>query len=118
MVSYSDAEIAARRREDVVLDLIDAVFSADFWVGVEIKVPGQATPAKADVIRPVERWLASLEWASSGSMLQPPEMDLRARGWVVALRAYAKPDASRGDPLFDPSSNEVGKSHRPPIDRG
>ena len=87
LVSYSDAEMAARRREDVVLDLIDEVFNADFWVGVEIKVPGQATPAKADVIRPIERWPASLEWASSGSMLQPPEMDLRARGWVVALRA-------------------------------
>lgn len=100
LVSYSDAEMAARRREDVVLDLIDQVFNADFWLGVEIEVAGQATPAKADVIRPIETWLASLEWASSGSMLQPPETDLRARDWVVALRAYAKPDASRGDPLF------------------
>lgn len=100
IVSYSDDEMAARTRWNVVLDLVDEAFNPDFYLGLNITLPGRETPAKRDIVPPIEEWLASLDWAEAQAADTPAEWVLSARDWALELRAYPKADSSRGDPLF------------------
>jgi hypothetical protein len=100
IVSYSDEEMAARKRWDVVLDLMDEAFDPDFYLGVNIKVAGVQTPSKRDIVPRIEKWLASLDWADAQAASQPDEMELAFRDWVVSVRAHPRPATGRGDPLF------------------
>lgn len=105
LVSYPDAEMAARRRRDGVVDLVDEAFDPDFWVAIHIKVAGQTTPAKRDIVPAVEAWLGSLEWATVQAQfeqdpLQMPERDFQARDWLFSLRAYPRTPNVKGDAAF------------------
>jgi hypothetical protein len=96
VVSYSDEEMAAQTRWNVVLDLVDEVFNPDFSVAVHVKVAGQETPSKRDIVPHIEEWLASLDWADAQAVSQLDERDLPVRDWVVRLRPYPRPPSARG----------------------
>jgi hypothetical protein len=102
LVSYADAEKAARQREAIVLDLVNEAFDPDFWVSIRINVPGESRPSRADVVRPIETWLGGLNWETEHAGIQRPGYErhtLRfpARDWVLTLRALPKPPKLRGD---------------------
>ena len=105
LVSYPDAEMAARRRRDIVVDIVDEAFDPDFWVAIHIHVEGRTTPPKADIVPAIEAWLGSLDWMTAQTQfeqdpLQAPERDFHVRDWVFNLRAYPRTPNVRGDPTF------------------
>jgi hypothetical protein len=104
LVGYSDPEMADRRRQDGVLELVDEAFNADFSLSVQIKVAGRTAPARSEIVPRIEAWLSSLARTSAtradASSDQRPEFELRARDWFLNLRANPKPEAKRGDPTF------------------
>jgi hypothetical protein len=103
VITISNDEMAAQTRWNVILDLIDEAFDPDFSVSVRVKVGGQDTPSRHDVIPHVEAWLASLEWTDAPPVIQRDETELRVRDWVLKLRAHPKPPSARGDPLLFPT---------------
>ena len=100
VVTLSNQEMAAQNRWNALLDLIDDVSDPDFSVSVHVKVAGMDTPAKKEVVRPIEEWLASLDWAGLETATIPVELELSVRDWVLVLRAERKPSHGRGDPSF------------------
>jgi hypothetical protein len=100
-VGYSKDEMAARRRRNVVLDLVDEAQNPDFWVTIQVPGEGRKTPSRRDIVPKLEAQLNSLDWAtvvnSDGAQ---PEFDLHARDWVLHFRVHARDEALRGDPLF------------------
>jgi hypothetical protein len=101
LITYTDEEMAALTRWNVILDLINDAFDPDFSVSVQVKVAGMQTPARNDVVPRVEAWLATLPWAPAApSVDRPYSTELSIRDWVLSLRAYPKPETARGDPTY------------------
>jgi hypothetical protein len=102
LVRYSDEAMARRRRQDELLDLVDAAFDADFWVRVIVAVPGPTTPARRHLVDPIEAWLAGLRWAPAQREVEAgewnaPQETFEASGSVVTLEAHPKPSHLRYD---------------------
>jgi hypothetical protein len=100
-IGYSKDEMAARRRRNVVLDLVDEAQNPDFWITINVPGEGRETPSRRDIVPKLEAELNSLDWAAvmrSAGVL--PEFDLRARDWLLHFRAHPRDEARRGDPLF------------------
>jgi hypothetical protein len=100
LVWYPDAQIAARRRNDLLLDLVDEAFDQDFYVRVVTAVAGPATPRRWELIDRIERWLAQQNWAAAwraGRDWTAPTETFEVSGSVVVLEAYPKPHGLRGN---------------------
>jgi hypothetical protein len=102
LVMYPDAQMAARRRRDLLLDVVDEAFDQDFYVRVVTAVPGFATPRRQEYIDRIETWLAQQNWATArraaedGEWTAPTER-FEIGGSVVVLEAHPKPDGLRGN---------------------
>lgn len=84
-------------REAWVLDLVNEAKNPNFFVGIDFERVGTTTPARREVVRPIEEWLATLDPdAVSADAL--PELRLRFRDWDLTLDAFpVKPDARGKD---------------------
>jgi hypothetical protein len=103
IVGHSDEEKSTKRRRDIMLDLVDEARSRDFWVNIKVPVEGRETPRRNEVVRPIESWLAGLEWdeVQRSIVADPhsaPQFRLAVRDWVLTFRAYPWGEASRGNP--------------------
>jgi hypothetical protein len=63
-VGHSKDEMAARRRRNVVLDLVDEAQNPDFWVTINVPGEGRNTPSRRDIVPKLEAELNSLDWAA------------------------------------------------------
>lgn len=85
-------------REAWILDLINEVTSPNFFVGVDFESVGTECPSRAEVIQPIEGWLAGLDADAVAELMragdEPPELRLQFRDWDVVVDAMPiKPDA-------------------------
>jgi hypothetical protein len=99
-VGYSTDEMTARRRRNVILDIVDEAENKDFWVTINVPDEGKTTLSRRDIIRPLEAQLSSYDWATVASSGTLPEFELQARDWKLHLRVHPRDEARRGDPLF------------------
>jgi hypothetical protein len=88
-----------------VYDLINSAFNRDFFLRLELVVPGPQTPARSKVIGPIERWLETLDWddvqerCAEGDE-EYPRTTLDAGGWKITCQAFPRSESSRGDRDF------------------
>lgn len=75
------------RRQGPMLDLINEVRSEAFLLAVEFKCVGNTTPARSEVLEPIEAWLAGLDSALSPSGCEngAEPYILRVRDWEIEL---------------------------------
>lgn len=115
VIDVSEDETRRRKREAVILDVIDRVSSPDFFLGIEVlQVSGQ-TPSERELHAPIEQWLSSLVWetevAKSPDSVRPT-LTFEARGWQISIEPIpksknARGDASQGSIGFGPSFSGV-----------
>jgi len=102
LVLYPDSEMAAKRRKDLLLDLVDEAFDQDFYLRVTVAAPGPRTPPRAELVDSIEKWLGPMNWAAArravdnGVWVAPTET-FRVGGSVVVLEAHPKPPGARGN---------------------
>jgi hypothetical protein len=89
-------------RESWILGALNEARSDNFFVGIDFERVGTVRPRKAEIIRPVEEWLGSLdpdqvaaEHREHGGL---PSLRLEARDWVIDLEAFPIKAEARGDP--------------------
>jgi hypothetical protein len=104
-VTYNRAEAAQRRRENLLVDLVNEAFDPDFFVSMGRVAAGPTTPRREEVIAPIERWLAGLDWDSAHALMERgewvgPEREFRPRDSFCNLRAYPRSPRVRGDRGF------------------
>jgi hypothetical protein len=99
---YSVAEIAARKRKNVVLDAIDKINSPNFLLSINAEGNPERPPKGKALARRLERWLKSLDpdqvergINESGSDAMP-RMTLEQEGWKVSFEAIPKKPDRRG----------------------
>jgi hypothetical protein len=105
VVSDGDEDVARDRREALLMDTIDEAFNPDFFVMLDVLAVGPTTAPRSDVVPPIERFLAGLDWPTARAKLEtgtwePPVCELRPAGGLIRMRAYPKAEKSRGDPNF------------------
>jgi hypothetical protein len=98
---YSEADIAARRRTDAVLNVIEKMDSPNFFLNVEAEGHPDRPPRGKRLRKNLEQWLASLnpdtvalEVANWGHKAIP-KMQWQYEGWSIVFEAIPKKAESR-----------------------
>jgi hypothetical protein len=104
-VTYNKAEAQQRRRENLLVDLVNEAFDPDFFVSMGRVAAGPTTPSRAEVVDPVEQWLAGFDWESAHALAErgewvPPTREFRPRDSFFSLRAHPRSPSVRGDRAF------------------
>jgi len=90
------------RREGWILDAINHVKSANFFVGVDFGRVGIQRPRVGEITRPIEEWLSGLDPDEVTARVhegeRPPELHLPVRDWVLEIEAYPIKPEARGKP--------------------
>lgn len=86
-------------------DLINSAFNPDFFLRLELVIPGPQTPARSKVVGPIESWLATLDWDDVQQRClkgdeEHPRGTLDAGGWKITCQAFPRAEDSRGDRDF------------------
>jgi hypothetical protein len=81
-----------------VLQCINDTQDPNFRVRVDIKAEGEQRPRRADIVKPIEAWLAALDvdavWESTLNGGDWPQKEFSIRGWRIVLSAIPlNPDA-------------------------
>lgn len=96
-ITRSRAESIAARRSAHLIEELNAVDGARFWLDVDIDVWGSGTPPARTVRADVERWLTTLDPAAvqelldSGGFQAVPELTLALDDWRVTIRPIPRP---------------------------
>lgn len=99
---YSEADIAARKRTDVVLNAIEKIDSPNFFVGVEAEGHPERPPSGKGLRKVLEQWLARLDPDVVAKNVQThghdaiPKMEWKNEGWVITFEAIPKKQERRG----------------------
>jgi hypothetical protein len=103
VVGPSGREVADRRGEDTVIDLINAAYDPDFSLRVHRVAIGPQQPAKRRIVAAVEKWLRTLDW----SVERPRINDFRREpyhievdGTHLFVSPFARDPQVRGDRNF------------------
>ncbi len=123
IVGPSAREVADRRAEDAVIDLINAAYHPDFSIRVHNVAVGPQQVAKRKVVAAVERWLGTLDW----SIERPRINDFRrepnhieVNGTHLFLSPYARDPQVRGSRSFPTvvmGPTRTGVKDEPPMIR-
>ena len=103
-VVFSGVSEAGRNaeREGWILDLVNEANNANFFVWLDFDKVGLQRPRRAEVVRPLEEWLAGLDPDAVASSVEaggtPPETTLTVRDWEMKLRALPVKPEKRGRP--------------------
>ena len=101
VVTYDKTEAAQRRRDALLVDLVNEAFDPNFSVMIATAAAGPTTPKRAEVVDPIEEWLARFDWEAVHALVaagqwKPAEELFTLRDSVLALRPWPKPPQARG----------------------
>ncbi len=104
IVGYASEEAATRKRQEVVVEMIEAASHPDFALRIHALTPGDSQPAKREVVTAVEQWLSTLDWETETERVNEVARGAvgieLGHGWRMRALPYPLPEASRGDPSF------------------
>ncbi len=104
VVGYASTEAAARKRQELVLDMIEAAYHPDFALRVHQLAQGDAQPSQREVVGAIEQWLGSLDWDTEhrriGELDRADEVIVLGGGWRLRALPWPRPESSRGDRSF------------------
>ncbi len=105
VVTYSRFEAAQRRRDGLLVDLVNEAFDPDFAVFMGTAAAGPTTPRRSEVVEPIQEWLSGFDWETERALVEQgqhnrAERTFTPRDSVLTLQPYPKPPQSRGDPSF------------------
>jgi hypothetical protein len=118
VIHHSTDELARRRRQRIVVEMINDARHADFFVMIKAIGAGERQPARAAVVRAVEAWLRTVDWETERARMhdfhRPPD-HIEVSRWQLFLRPWPKDPAGRGEStitvISTPSS--VGIANEP-----
>ena len=99
---YSEADVSARKRTDVVLNAIEKIVSPNFFIGVHAKGHPKQPPSGKHLRKKLEPWLASLDPdAVAHEVLVRghdaiPRNRWQQEGWSIDFEAIPKKPERRG----------------------
>jgi hypothetical protein len=112
VVDYASKEAAERKRQEVVLDMIEAADHPDFALRIHQLTPGDSQPSRREVVGAVEHWLGTLDWQTEidrlGELGRADEVIALGSGWRLRALPYPRPESSRGDRSFPTIATRSG----------
>lgn len=87
-------------RENWILSAIDQASNPNFFVGLEFEEVGMERPSVSEIVKPLERWLESLDpdAVPASDLSTAPQLELRPRDWAFTLTAIPVKPEARGKP--------------------
>jgi hypothetical protein len=85
-------------RESWILDLVNEARNPNFFVHLAFRVIGSQRPKRAEIVTPIERWLAALDPDAVEHTLRdnPDALVLPVRDWVIELNPVPVMPEARG----------------------
>lgn len=89
-------------REGWIYDLVNEAHDPNFHVQLEFDAVGMERPKVAEIVRPLEKWLAGLDPDAVAEAMnadeEPPELCLRVRDWELIFTPLPIKAEARGKP--------------------
>jgi len=79
-----------------ILDIINTIDAADFFVSINFSRVGETMPGRAAVTAPIEAWLADLDPDDYASARHLPTTRVNFGEWLLELRAIPRSPEHRG----------------------
>jgi hypothetical protein len=85
-------------REAWILDLVSEARNPNFFVHLAFRAVGTERPKRAEIVKPIERWLATLDPDAVEPTLRdnPEALELAVRDWIIELTPIAVRPEARG----------------------
>lgn len=99
---YSESEVSAQKRTDVVLNTINKIDSPNFFVGVKVEGHPERPPKGRDLRKKLTQWLSSLDPDTVALDMEDsdhtsiPSMTWEKDGWRINFEAIPKKPEYRG----------------------
>jgi len=104
VVDYASEDASRRKREELVLDMIEAAYHPDFSIRVHQLTVGETQPKRRQVVSAVEQWLAAFDWEAEqrrmGELGRPDELIELGSGCRLWALPFPRPESARGDRSF------------------
>lgn len=100
---HSDAELAAERRKNIVLDSIERLDSPNFFLGINAEGNPETPPSGKTIRRELSAWLATLDPDAVKNAVDEhgfeaiPKMQWRHDGWKIEFEAIPIKPEKRGN---------------------
>lgn len=112
VVDYARNEASLRKRQELVLEMIEAAYHPDFAIRVHQLAAGDSQPSRREVVGAIEQWFATLDHEAEqrrvGELGRADEMIALGKGWRLRALPYPRPEQSRGDRSFPTIATRSG----------